>query len=761
MAGRGRGVMDDRTIDVLVFSGDRQKNFQALMLAMDVAKPAGQPMDKNSDGHLPTNTWTTGLATEDHDGRSSSISGLPLLRSAHTHPTVKPLQSEVLSGVTSGVASESKLPSNLFRSSLRKALPRHLRRRTTSHKKRTRKPKHKHSNSTSEDSKDTTKTRGERRRRRLEGRLASHMWTSKRMNMEWRWGYRLGITRLDQGIRAGYFGWKHGCCVHDLSYYRCLQVRGRKQDILAVLRKTTTTSKTTVEALIENRAGYEWSLYLQHVATGTTPTPSDAPSDDFKARGRMICPAHVSWNPSSRRGGSAGRGGSRESGGSGRGSGIGSAGNDSNDGNGGRERSESLNIWIHPAAAQEATEALLSAIEQISDEPSHQASSQEPEASHHPTLSLVSLRLARFELRGPTTCSLLSKLLVKKGWIPPHTLKKNSNQRYQLRPYPYPSHHHTNPSEHTCTQPPVRESPQSQPQAQAQAKPEPQPHTRPVEVAWGREIAADTIVDTGKQMDQCEDRGRERKSSGEHAVGDGHLKLNQSGNLKTAARGQAQAQTKAQVPLLIVYGKPKPYRAVISMSKPEAKNDSSTNSCVGESLIDAVDVIAPMSAAGSLWVDLIYSKARALAIQQRVCLFADAGVATFPRDFPDSHQGQLYWELYFQDLQESRARRPKGKRPAIVWAREMGVKVKAILTNRIQQPLVRVLISMHGRGRAGEAGGVVMFSSQCGKTRDARAVIISMPQVKQQENHIPNTSNTNIHQPKPEGNQHQNSKPKS
>ena len=133
-------------------------------------------------------------------------------------------------------------------------LPRHLRRRNTSHKRRSRRPRRASKVTTlaadegspvceakeapgaaaarATKSGDTKTATPERTKAR---HLATHRWHAKRMKMCTRWGYRLPARRSDCGVRAAYRWRKDACTIIDTSYMVRVRVTGAQPAIMSGL----------------------------------------------------------------------------------------------------------------------------------------------------------------------------------------------------------------------------------------------------------------------------------------------------------------------------------------------------------------------------------------------------------------------------------------------------------------------------------------------------------------------------------------------
>ncbi|XP_008055847.1 ribonucleases P/MRP protein subunit POP1 [Carlito syrichta] len=73
------------------------------------------------------------------------------------------------------------------------------------------------------------------RRQRKNIWLETHIWHAKRFHMVKRWGYCLGERPTVKSHRACYRAMTHRCLLQDLSYYCCLELKGKEEEILQAL----------------------------------------------------------------------------------------------------------------------------------------------------------------------------------------------------------------------------------------------------------------------------------------------------------------------------------------------------------------------------------------------------------------------------------------------------------------------------------------------------------------------------------------------
>ncbi|CAM9426309.1 unnamed protein product [Lampetra fluviatilis] len=73
------------------------------------------------------------------------------------------------------------------------------------------------------------------RRQRRHIWLETHIWHAKRFRVAERWGYRLGLQPTTKTYRSAYRAMAQRCLLQDVSYYCCLELKGKEEVILGVL----------------------------------------------------------------------------------------------------------------------------------------------------------------------------------------------------------------------------------------------------------------------------------------------------------------------------------------------------------------------------------------------------------------------------------------------------------------------------------------------------------------------------------------------
>lgn len=132
-------------------------------------------------------------------------------------------------------------------------LPRHMRRRAMSHNvkrlpRRLREIAQKEAEKAVHQKKEHSKNKCHKARRCHKNRvlefnrrqkkniwLETHIWHAKRFHMVKKWGYCLGERPTVKSHRACYRAMTNRCLLQDLSYYCCLELKGKEEEILKAL----------------------------------------------------------------------------------------------------------------------------------------------------------------------------------------------------------------------------------------------------------------------------------------------------------------------------------------------------------------------------------------------------------------------------------------------------------------------------------------------------------------------------------------------
>ncbi|NXX17663.1 POP1 protein, partial [Podargus strigoides] len=75
------------------------------------------------------------------------------------------------------------------------------------------------------------------RRQRKNIWLETHIWHAKRFHMVKKWGYCLGDSPTEKSYRACYRAMTKHCLLQDLSYYCCLELTGKENELLKQLAR--------------------------------------------------------------------------------------------------------------------------------------------------------------------------------------------------------------------------------------------------------------------------------------------------------------------------------------------------------------------------------------------------------------------------------------------------------------------------------------------------------------------------------------------
>uniref|UniRef100_A0A8B9BBG0 POP1 homolog, ribonuclease P/MRP subunit n=1 Tax=Anser brachyrhynchus TaxID=132585 RepID=A0A8B9BBG0_9AVES len=134
-------------------------------------------------------------------------------------------------------------------------LPRHMRRRAMSHNikrlpRRLQEIARKEAEKAVHQKKEQSKTKCRKARRRHVNLVAefnrrqrkniwleTHIWHAKRFHMVKKWGYCLGDSPTEKCYRACYRAMTNHCLLQDLSYYCCLELTGKENELLKQLAR--------------------------------------------------------------------------------------------------------------------------------------------------------------------------------------------------------------------------------------------------------------------------------------------------------------------------------------------------------------------------------------------------------------------------------------------------------------------------------------------------------------------------------------------
>ncbi|NXF02791.1 POP1 protein, partial [Smithornis capensis] len=134
-------------------------------------------------------------------------------------------------------------------------LPRHMRRRAMSHNikrlpRRLQEMARREAEKAVHQKKEQSKTKCRKARRRHINLVAefnrrqkkniwleTHIWHAKRFHMVKKWGYCLGNSPTEKSYRASYRAMTKHCLLQDLSYYCCLELTGKENELLKQLAR--------------------------------------------------------------------------------------------------------------------------------------------------------------------------------------------------------------------------------------------------------------------------------------------------------------------------------------------------------------------------------------------------------------------------------------------------------------------------------------------------------------------------------------------
>ncbi|XP_005368194.1 ribonucleases P/MRP protein subunit POP1 [Microtus ochrogaster] len=98
--------------------------------------------------------------------------------------------------------------------------------------------------------------------------LETHIWHAKRFHMVKRWGYCLGERPTSKSHRASYRAMTNLCLLQDLSYYCCLELKGKEEEILRALSQMCSTDTGLTFAAVHCLSGKrQGSLVLYRANT--------------------------------------------------------------------------------------------------------------------------------------------------------------------------------------------------------------------------------------------------------------------------------------------------------------------------------------------------------------------------------------------------------------------------------------------------------------------------------------------------------------
>ncbi|OBS57497.1 hypothetical protein A6R68_11379 [Neotoma lepida] len=192
-------------------------------------------------------------------GRPSQSQKQVTLRFPSTASTFAHARAAEISAMLKAVAQKSS------NSLVFQTLPRHMRRRAMSHNvkrlpRRLQEMAKKEAEKAAHQKKEHSKNKCHKARRCHINRtlefnhrqkkniwLETHIWHAKRFHMVKRWGYCLGERPTSKSHRACYRAMTNLCLLQDLSYYCCLELKGKEEEILKALSQMCSTDTAAQE----------------------------------------------------------------------------------------------------------------------------------------------------------------------------------------------------------------------------------------------------------------------------------------------------------------------------------------------------------------------------------------------------------------------------------------------------------------------------------------------------------------------------------
>ncbi|EPY75490.1 processing of precursor 1, ribonuclease P/MRP subunit [Camelus ferus] len=193
----------------------------------------------------PTNVTLSSGFVADRDVKHRNGGGKPF--QAQKASTFAQARAAEISAMLKAVTQKSS------NSLVFQTLPRHMRRRAMSHNvkrlpRRLREIAQKEAEKAVHQKKEHSKNKCHKarrchinrmlefnRRQRKNIWLETHIWHAKRFHMVKRWGYCLGERPTVKSHRACYRAMTSRCLLQDLSYYCCLELKGKEEEILKAL----------------------------------------------------------------------------------------------------------------------------------------------------------------------------------------------------------------------------------------------------------------------------------------------------------------------------------------------------------------------------------------------------------------------------------------------------------------------------------------------------------------------------------------------
>ncbi|GAA5804971.1 hypothetical protein HPULCUR_010481 [Helicostylum pulchrum] len=406
------------------------------------------------------------------------------------------------------------------------------------------------------------------RRQRSKKWLETHMWHTKRMKMTDIWGHRIASRPNTKSVRVTYRSFTRLSIIHDASYLACIELTGDFDEITAVLNTVTDAGLPSVgsERFVKgNRMGnsnlYEYLKYPTH----------------------LICPISFLWKPHTK---------------------------------------DTLWLWIHPAAINEALEFIKLAVKETKVE----------------NVQLNDLReqVLRFELTGPRSTALLQAIL-----DPVQNDGTKGNQTWrdlsELR-----SSCSLSPGSvlGLSVNDPRLKFPQKVPPRKNEISIEDQAKIQKVLDQWPTDVSDTKIWDK-----ETRDILFEKKIS-EYA-----LNLRREQNLVPGTKLES-TEADARIPILLVQRGGAAYTRAGITQKPLSTHE----------LIEGWTVILPRGWGLAFWKSMVFAGARVAGFEDVRAMHFESGFPCFPQDYPGTRAFEVHRQLVKEAAEAIWEKRPPAKR---------------------------------------------------------------------------------------------------
>lgn len=444
--------------------------------------------------------------------------------------------------------------------------------------------------------------------------LPTHLWHAKRMHMTQLWGYMIPEFPNDRGTRATYRASLHQCVINDVSYTACLELVGTREDISNVVRYVFDPTFAPCERISDGVR--QASTFLHR--------PKSFPSGS-------IAPCRYFWRPPSP--------------------------SDTNP-----DSPRCMWIWIHPSAAKEAEEVINEAI----------------------SMSGLSVKLtplinefARFELTGPRSHAILHEVLGASETVIKKVMEEEKEEKKSMGMENDSDMNNRAEASAACVWRSLRDlrTPASlpagvmialevyDPRLSFPPKMSPRSHDIPsihhatttdpslyeLLKSWAPHVSDSALF--------CAERRHLLKTSSR--VSDKSINKLREASLVPGTLPSAAAMSKIPtIPVLLVQrgggG------GGCTTHRPDTDNIMAGPASA--ELSGGWDVLLPATHAPEFWKSLVFAGARAIGLDDRRRLYREAGVASFPEDYPETRAWGV-WAQGIANLEQTKwDRKPKGKR---------------------------------------------------------------------------------------------------